>query len=104
MLGLGLKMATRRTGMWRKIAKDAAQSYAQEQVCDWMGVNSPRGKPSIGGAIGEIGYKALHPPKSAMMRQHKATTQGFSSHVVHDLQSGQLGGLDKLKMKNLGIE
>lgn len=98
--------AVARRSIWKPILKDAAQSYAQEQVCDWMGVRSPRGKPSIGGAIGEVGYKALHLPasKSPMVRQHKASTQGFSSSVVNDFSKGQLGSLDKLKMKNLGIE
>jgi hypothetical protein len=90
-------MAGRKGGMWRKVAKDAAQSYAQEQVCDWMGVKSPRTGASLGGAIGEIGYMG----KSAMMRQHKATTQGFSGHVVKDLQNGKVGGLDAFKLKNI---
>ena len=83
----------------RRMAKDAVISYGQEQICDWMGMRSPRTGISLGGAIGEIGYKALHP--SPAMRQHRATTRGFSGSVVKDLQKGQLGSLDKLKLKNV---
>ena len=100
MLGMGVKLgrSASRSPMLKQIAKDAAISYGQEQICDWAGVRSPRTGVSVGGAIGEIGYKIMHPPQSVL--QHKATTRGFSQSFVGDMQSGNLSSLDKFKLNN----